>query len=334
MTTEQALYSAVNAAWDMYSNNPFPGVIILRPKNIHMQKAVVQHNHRPINSLCGQVFARLTVVEFAHFDSKHEAYWLCQCSCGNERVVRGGHLKRGEAKSCGCLRRDVYFGRAKNPERSGGKSSPELNSFKGAKQRCVDSHCSQYPNYGGRGIEFRFESFDQFLAEVGRKPTSRHSIERKDNNGHYEPGNVQWATPKEQSRNTRLNHLLTVNGETKTVVEWAESTGIAHWLIRSRSKAVWCESCIFRPPSTEWCNHCRPTIGSEILNTIDTLPLSFTSRDIADRFGVAIGTASGALLGLVRRKKLRIVGKKKLKFIEVYLFAQSEADAGKLPSIL
>ena len=82
------------------------------------------------------------------------------------------------------------------------QTTPEYNSYFGAKQRCQYKNHIGYARYGGRGIEFRFASFAQFLEEVGRKPTPEHSLDRIDNDGHYEPGNVRWATRIEQMRNT------------------------------------------------------------------------------------------------------------------------------------
>lgn len=80
---------------------------------------------------------------------------------------------------------------------------PEYRAFHEAKRRCTDPKRKEYADYGGRGIEFRFYSFTEFFTEVGQKPTAQHSLDRKDNDGHYEKGNVRWATPKEQMNNRR-----------------------------------------------------------------------------------------------------------------------------------
>jgi len=84
-----------------------------------------------------------------------------------------------------------------------GGATPEYQAYNNAKQRCENPKNDHYLDYGGRGIEFRFGRFEDFLAEVGLKPTPKHSLDRKNNNGHYEVGNLRWATKLEQVRNTR-----------------------------------------------------------------------------------------------------------------------------------
>ena len=87
--------------------------------------------------------------------------------------------------------------------------TPEYKSFKDAKARCLNVGHRKYPAYGGRGIEFRFSTFTEFYSHIGPRPSDKHSLDRTNNQGHYELGNVRWATMREQAlnRRKRRSHL-------------------------------------------------------------------------------------------------------------------------------
>lgn len=114
-------------------------------------------------------------------------------------------------------------------------------------QRCTNPKTREYGHYGGRGITIdeTFKSFEGFYAYMGPKPSPSHSIDRINNNGNYEPGNVRWATKKEQGRNTRVNRLITHNGETKCVAEWAEIVGVPPLRIGKRLLRGWPVEMVF-----------------------------------------------------------------------------------------
>jgi hypothetical protein len=152
----------------------------------------------------GMKFGRLTVVSKS---VGRLTYWNCICDCGKRTQQTSNQLRKGKAKSCGCYRSEIISVlRVTHGEYRHGKTTAEIGSFKSAKSRCTNPRNKKYQSYGGRGIEFRFESFEQFLAELGRKPSPSHSLDRyPDNDGHYEPGNVRWATPKQQANNTRAS---------------------------------------------------------------------------------------------------------------------------------
>lgn len=106
---------------------------------------------------------------------------------------------------------------------------PLYKTWQNVKDRCSNPRNPYFHNYGGRGIKMHSEwaaSFPAFLAAVGERPSLLHTLERKDNDGPYAPGNVEWATKKEQARNQRKNHLLTLNGVTKPIAAWAEEIGL------------------------------------------------------------------------------------------------------------
>lgn len=166
----------------------------------------------PFDQMVGHKFGRLTVL--ARADSKRpelrwpQIRWLVVCECGIQKEVDGNGLRNGNTKSCGCLR--VEVGRATNFKHGGAPitgEAPEYVSWRGMVDRCSRSAHKSWKNYGGRGIQVcaRWrDSYEAFLADMGRKPTPQHSIDRyPDNGGNYEPTNCRWATPLEQTRNRR-----------------------------------------------------------------------------------------------------------------------------------
>jgi hypothetical protein len=111
-------------------------------------------------------------------------------------------------------------------------------------QRCYDERVRSYRLYGGRGIVVceRWKSPENFVADMGPKPTAQHSIDRIDVNGNYEPSNCRWATSKQQCRNKRNNLLLTSGGLTLSLSEWAERTGLSRQMIFHRKRVGWSDS--------------------------------------------------------------------------------------------
>ena len=179
-------------------------------------------------------------------------YWQCRCDCGTERGVAMYSLIHGGTQSCGCLVKE--FCRASfttHKATVGGEHQAEYVVWAGIRSRCASTKDSRY---GGRGIKVcdRWNSFELFLEDMGRRPSQDHSIERIDNAGNYEPTNCRWATRKEQGRNKRNNILLTYNGETKTAVEWSEITGIPAGTIRKWFKRGWSHERILGTPPHEY----------------------------------------------------------------------------------
>ena len=159
------------------------------------------------------------------------ASWLCLCDCGKTCVRTGGALRSGIAKSCGCLRHDVAVERA---TKHGLCGHPAHESYSGAKQRCCNPKHKNYPQYGGRGIEFRLPPLDEFWELMGSSWFKGATLERIDNDAHYEIGNVRWATRREQCLNTRRARKITFNGVTKNLCEWAEDLNINQSSLRER----------------------------------------------------------------------------------------------------
>jgi hypothetical protein len=217
-----------------------------------------------ITDITGLQFHRWSVVGFVG-----KARWLCECQCGNTKILLGCYLKSGHSKSCGCLRAETA---RKLATKHGGwkRELSGYSSYENAKERCSNPHNNRYNSYGGRGIEFRFASFKEFHAELGDKPTAKHSLDRLNTDGHYEVGNVRWATAKEQCQNKTTSHFLTVNGQTKTVADWQEFLGFGDSTIYRRLRLGWCDECAVTQPLRGSCAH-RKT--KKVKNTnIDPTP--------------------------------------------------------------
>lgn len=179
----------------------------------------------------GQRFGRLTVIERAH-EPKQTPRWRCVCDCGKEKIIIGSSLRNGSTTSCGCLQKERASESSKTHGHTvGRRASLAYESYRGMLKRCTDESNEAYENYGGLGItvcERWLESFENFLADMGEPPTNEHSIDRYPNNdGNYEPGNVRWATRREQMRNTRANRLLTIAGRTQCATDWAKEFHIS-----------------------------------------------------------------------------------------------------------
>lgn len=188
-----------------------------------------------IVDLTGQRFGRLTVICEAGRAKNGSKKWRCLCDCGNEHFVTTGNLTNGSTNSCGCYRKEYVS----DKNYVHGKSHTRLNSiWRGMKKRCFNQNDSRFNLYGGRGITVCKEWKDDFQAfydwAMNNGYTDNLSIDRIDVNGNYEPSNCRWADSKTQSNNKSTSFLLTMNGETHTVSEWAEIVGIDRKTISDR----------------------------------------------------------------------------------------------------
>src|SRR3990167_252025 len=150
----------------------------------------------------GLQYGRLKIVKYLG-DKKYE----CLCQCGTTSYASSSNIRRGNTSSCGCYRKEVAAETTKVRSTTHGKSkTPEYRSWRNMQRRCYDKNCSQYVNYGGRGIKVCdkwFKNFPAFLENVGLRPSAKHSLDRINNDGNYEPNNVRWTSSSEQAKNRR-----------------------------------------------------------------------------------------------------------------------------------
>lgn len=195
----------------------------------------------PRIDLIGKTISNFTIVELAAPDSGR-IMWRCRCSCGNERVLRQTALLQGRPRQCSsCHIQQIGAGNKRHGHSVGYHRSPEHRVWSNMCNRCHNPNNPKYPRYGGRGISVceRWLDFANFLADMGLRPSAQHTIERKNNNGDYEPGNCCWATWKQQARNTSRCLYLEFAGKRQTATEWSAETGIGYPLLLWRIHKGW-----------------------------------------------------------------------------------------------
>jgi len=212
---------------------------------------------KPVD-ITGQRFGRLIVVSRTDNAKGGHTRWLCRCDCGTKKVISSCNLKSGHTKSCGCLQKERSIeGSTKHGHTSGAFTSQTYNCWV-----CMIYRCSDLSNkhYGGRGIMVcrRWRKFENFLKDMGECPEG-HSIDRIDNDGNYEPGNCKWATRQEQARNKRNNHLITHDGRTQCLTDWAEELNINVYTLSFRlNEANWpTEEALTTPVGQKRASQCQ-----------------------------------------------------------------------------
>jgi len=196
----------------------------------------MEHSRNKFNGvdLVGKVFGRLTVVR--KIDGKR-SQWLCNCECGNERVLKSYMLLNGIYRSCGCLEKENRMNLAKHTRTHGMTNTILYHKYHDAKERCYNPNYYRYDRYGGRGIKMceewknSFESFMEWAYSAGYDDTKNgyeQTLDRIDFNGDYEPNNCRWVNMKEQSRNRSNTVWIEYHGEKTTLAEFIEKNGITY----------------------------------------------------------------------------------------------------------
>lgn len=199
------------------------------------------NSKRKLLDLTGQIFGRWTVlkeVEQRRSGSQFQRCFLCRCECETEAVIRYANLRNGTSRSCGCLKSEM----ARMAHTTHGQYGKGIYKvWINMRQRCMNPNRPDYKHYGGRGIQIceRWNDYLLFCEDMGERPSPKHTLERKENNENYCPENCVWATQKEQNNNTRVTRHLTVQGEIKTLTEWAAITGLPKTTLKSRLHRGW-----------------------------------------------------------------------------------------------
>ncbi len=194
-------------------------------------------------NMVGQRFGQLVIIKQTS-EERRPIRWHCKCDCGELCTTSGILMRQGITKSCGCYRRERgrEHGstiRLRHGEARDGQMTSEYRTWDSMKQRCSNPNHRQFANYGGRGIRVcrRWQKFENFLADMGRRSSDRHSLDRINNNRGYSLANCRWATSTQQNRNNRGNRRITINGVSKTLVEWLETAPISAPTFHRRVKA-------------------------------------------------------------------------------------------------
>lgn len=157
---------------------------------------------------------------------------LCRCDCGTEKEIRLKSIKNNDTKSCGCLNREKLKARSTHKM----IESSEYSSWSSIIQRCTNKKSKHFKNWGARGITVceEWKKFENFFADMGKKPFEGAQIDRIDNEKGYYKENCRWVTSRENLRNTRRNRIIKYKGQSKCLVEWAELLKINYQTLRSR----------------------------------------------------------------------------------------------------
>jgi hypothetical protein len=195
--------------------------------------------NRQVNNLSGQRFGRLVVASFGGAVSGNSK-WICVCDCGSISVPFATTLKSGKTTSCGCFRRENL---SVIKRKHGASLRDEYNTWKCMISRCTNPSIQGYADYGGRGISVCkrwIDSIENFIADIGERPSKSHSLDRIDVDGNYEPSNCRWATAIQQQNNKRNNKHITHNGKTMTHQEWNKEIGAPRpGLVNLRIRRGW-----------------------------------------------------------------------------------------------
>lgn len=236
-----------------------------------------------VKDLTGMVFGDLTAKSLVGRDKHGIAVWLCECSCGRTHEATGSLLLRGHVRSCG-------------RHGHGMRGTPIYGVWNSMKNRCSNPNVASFKSYGARGIKVceRWQKFENFYADMGDRPSSNHSIERRDNDGDYSPENCYWADKATQSSNKRNNRFIEANGETLHLAEWARRLGCNPAAILARLATGMSEvEAVTKPITARPNSRLTDVEAAEIRSKYPAMSM----QKIADLFGVSKKTILNVIHG-------------------------------------
>lgn len=189
--------------------------------------------------LTGKKFNRWLVLKRVSNDKHNLTQWLCRCDCGTERIVLGNSLRNGRSQSCGCYNREILKNNQSH-KIHGLHHTRIYNIWNNMKQRCYNPKASRYYTHGARGIKVygrwrkSVKAFYNYVSKLPHFGEKGYTLNRIDNDGNYEPGNVEWSDDVTQANNKRNNRLVSYNGETKTMAQWARELEINYKILNQR----------------------------------------------------------------------------------------------------
>jgi hypothetical protein len=192
--------------------------------------------------MAGSRFGRYIVIERHGQDKGRSATWLCRCDCGTAKVVGGYSLRSGRTVSCGCYGKERVAAAMARRMTHGATDTPAYKSWGSMIQRCTNPNNPKFNRYGGRGITVcrRWLKFENFFADMGQRKRG-HTLERKNVNGNYEPGNCVWIPAVDQAVNRTNNRSVTMNGKTRVLAEWCRELNLSYVAVRMRLHRGWTE---------------------------------------------------------------------------------------------
>lgn len=199
---------------------------------------ITERKGNGFNDLTGEKFGRLKVLGLSPKKSGRKSYWVCECECGNEKLVRSDGLKAGNTQSCGCLKKEQDKLNLTTHHRHMESKTRLYHEWQHIKYRCNNSNSGSYDRYGGRGIKIcdewngSYESFRNWALNNGYSDDL--TIDRIDVNGDYEPNNCQWITLPEQMNNRTTTIWVTHENKTQNLTQWADELGFNRGTLNSR----------------------------------------------------------------------------------------------------